>query len=99
MVNTGALWPGPAEAESRVLAMQTKLHQWAMVELDRRFDGVSIWRAGCGESRTSGSEGGPEKFIVRKTTGRSGPTTWGPRTANGDPALRRVNSDCAHSID
>ena len=37
-------------------------------------DGMSTGRAGCGESRTSGSEGGPEKPIVRKTTGRSGPT-------------------------
>ena len=32
------------------------------------------WRAGCGESRTSGSEGGPEKPTDRKTAGRSGPT-------------------------
>ena len=36
--------------------------------------GMSTWRDGCGESRTSGSEGGPEKPIARKTTGRSGPT-------------------------
>jgi hypothetical protein len=26
-----------------------------------RTNGVTSWRAGCGESRTSGSEGGPEK--------------------------------------
>ena len=35
---------------------------------------MSTWRAGCGEGRTSGSEGGPEKPIARMTTGRSGPT-------------------------
>ena len=35
---------------------------------------MSTWRAGCGESRTSGSEGGPEKPIVRKARRRSGPT-------------------------
>jgi len=27
---------------------------------------MSLWRAGCGESRTSGSEGGPGKPISRK---------------------------------
>ena len=26
-----------------------------------RTNGVTSWRAGCGESRTSGSEGGPER--------------------------------------
>ena len=36
-MNTGALWPGLLEAESRVLTMQTKLHQWAMVDFGRRF--------------------------------------------------------------
>jgi RNA-directed DNA polymerase len=39
-VNTGAPWPGLDEAESRVLAMQTKLHQWAASDADRRFDDV-----------------------------------------------------------
>ena len=29
--------------------------------------GMNTWRAGCGESRTSGSEGGPEKPTSRKT--------------------------------
>ena len=37
-MNTGALWPGLVEAESRVLAMQTKLNQWAMADAGRRFD-------------------------------------------------------------
>ena len=27
-MNTGASWPDLCEAEPRVLAMQTKLHQW-----------------------------------------------------------------------
>ena len=67
-MNTGASWPSFIEAGSRVLAMQTKLHQWA------NAIGMSTWRAGCGESRTSGSEGGPEKPIVRKARRRSGPT-------------------------
>ena len=50
-----------------------------------RTSGMNPWRAGCGESRTSGSEGGPEKPTSRKT-GRAlrpdpytkllGPATW-----------------------
>ena len=37
-MNTGAPWPDLDEAESRVLAMQTKLHQRATADLGRRFD-------------------------------------------------------------
>jgi RNA-directed DNA polymerase len=37
-VNTGAPWPDLDEAERRVLGMQTKLHQWAVNDPDRRFD-------------------------------------------------------------
>jgi RNA-directed DNA polymerase len=37
-VNIGAPWPSPIEAELRVLAMQTKLHQWATSDPGRRFD-------------------------------------------------------------
>jgi len=37
-VNIGAPWPDLDEAEQRVLGMQTKLHQWAVNDPDRRFD-------------------------------------------------------------
>lgn len=37
-MNTGASWPSLEEAESRVLAMQEKLHRWAAGDPDRRFD-------------------------------------------------------------
>ena len=37
-MNTGASWLGPIEAESRVLAMQTKLNRWAAADPGRRFD-------------------------------------------------------------
>lgn len=37
-MNTGASWPCLEEAEPRVLAMQTKLHQWAVSDAGRRFD-------------------------------------------------------------
>jgi len=36
-VNTDDLWPGFDEAESQVLRMQAKLHQWATHSPDRRF--------------------------------------------------------------
>lgn len=37
-MNAGASWPDLDEAEARVHAMQTKLHQWAVDDGDRRFD-------------------------------------------------------------
>lgn len=37
-MNTGASWPSLKEAESRVLAMQAKLHRWAVSDPGRRFD-------------------------------------------------------------
>ena len=37
-MNTGASWPGLAEARKRVLEMQTKLHNWAATDPGRRFD-------------------------------------------------------------
>ncbi|MGZ6662659.1 MAG: hypothetical protein ACXVHL_35635, partial [Solirubrobacteraceae bacterium] len=38
LVNTGALWRGLEEAERRVHAMQSKLHQWAAADVGRQFD-------------------------------------------------------------
>ncbi len=37
-MNTGAPWPEPRQAEARVLRIQTKLHQWATDDPNRRFD-------------------------------------------------------------
>jgi RNA-directed DNA polymerase len=37
-VNIGEPWPDLDEAEYRVHATQTKLHQWAISDPDRRFD-------------------------------------------------------------
>ena len=37
-MNTDASWPDLYEAEQRVLKIQTKLHQWAIDDPDRRFD-------------------------------------------------------------
>jgi RNA-directed DNA polymerase len=37
LVNTDDLWPDLHEAESQVLRMQAKLHQWATDSPDRRF--------------------------------------------------------------
>ena len=69
-MNTGASWLGPIEAESRVLAMQTKLNQWAAADPGRRFDDlynlvydpaflVTAWRRVRGNkgARTAGVDG------------------------------------------
>ena len=37
-MNTGVLWPEQEWAEMQVLRIQTKLHQWAINDPDRRFD-------------------------------------------------------------
>ena len=37
-MNTDAPWPDLYEAESRVLGIQAKLHQWATDDAHRRFD-------------------------------------------------------------
>ena len=39
-MNTGVSWPGLLEAESRVLAMGSKLRQWAKADPGRSFDDV-----------------------------------------------------------
>jgi len=36
--NTDASWPTPEVAKARVLRIQTKLHQWATDDPNRRFD-------------------------------------------------------------
>jgi len=41
-VNTDASWPALWEAESRVLGIQAKLHQWSCDDPGRRFDDLYI---------------------------------------------------------
>jgi len=76
-VNIGAPWPDLVEAESRVHAMQTKLHQWAVADPDRRFDDlfnlvydpaflVVAWSRVRGNkgARTAGVDGVKPRSIV-----------------------------------
>ncbi len=58
-----------------------------------RTSGVSTWRAGCGESCTSGSEGGPGKPTRREPSRapRSDPTGRFYRSALY-PLFRRINT-------
>jgi RNA-directed DNA polymerase len=39
-VNTDELWPDSDAAWSRVLSIQTKLHQWAIDDPNRRFEDI-----------------------------------------------------------
>lgn len=79
-MNTGASWLGPIEAESRVLAMQTKLNQWATADPGRRFDDlynlvydpaflVTAWRRVRGNkgARTAGVDGVAPRSIGSDT--------------------------------
>ncbi len=83
-MNIGEPWPDLEEAEHRVHVMQTKLHQWAISDPDCT-NGIIPWRAGCGESRTSGSEGGPEKPTIGNggRALRSDPYTYLPGAIKG----------------
>lgn len=77
MVNTDAPWPDLDEAESRVLEIQTKLHQWAADSPNRRFDDLSnlvsdpaflvvAWNRVRGNrgARTAGIDGVKPRSIV-----------------------------------
>lgn len=62
-MNTGAPWLDLVEAESRVLKIQTKLHQWAIDDGDRCFD--DLYNLVCdpaflmvGWNRVRGNRGG-----------------------------------------
>ena len=44
-MNTAASFPAAVEAWARVLKIQTKLHQWAIDDADRRFD--DLWNLVC----------------------------------------------------
>jgi len=75
-VNTGAPWPTAAEAEARVLKIQTKLHQWATDDSHRRFDDldnlvsdpaflVMAWKRVRGNrgARTAGVDGETAYYV------------------------------------
>ena len=68
-------------------------------------NGTDLWRAGCSETGTSGSAGGPRKRTSRKTdtaprpdptpTSRSpaaGPTSTGPSTSMAMPVHNRIRA-------
>src|SRR3954447_24716794 len=61
--------PAPP-GQHRALPLPGRTHPDPLVERNNnrtcRTGGMNTWRAGCGGSRTSGSEGGPGKTIHRK---------------------------------
>ncbi|HWC11118.1 MAG TPA: group II intron reverse transcriptase/maturase [Acidimicrobiales bacterium] len=76
-MNTDAPWPSLDEAEQRVLDIQTKLHQWAIDDPNRRFDDlhnlvcdpaflVVAWNRIRGNrgARTAGVDGVAPRSIV-----------------------------------
>jgi RNA-directed DNA polymerase len=84
-VNIGAPWPDLDEAERRVLAMQTKLHQWAATDPGRRFDDLAnlvydpaflvvAWARVRGNkgARTAGVDGVAPRSIVFGAAGLLG---------------------------
>src|SRR4051812_14633913 len=70
------------QGQHRALPLPGRTHPDPMVERNdnriTRTSGMNTWRAGCGGSRTSGSEGGPGKPTRRKPSRapRSDPYTY-----------------------
>ncbi len=82
-MNISAPWPDPEEAKARVLGLQTKLHQWAG-RGSTCSKGMSMWRAGCAGTCTSGSEGGPGKSTGREPGRASRPDPYRIKTHHGN---------------
>ena len=84
-MNTEAPWPTAAEALARVLAIQTKLHQWAVDDRNRRFD--DLYNLVCdpaflllGWQRVRGNRGA-------RTAGVDGQTAYYIRAERGEEAF------------
>ncbi|MFB7999268.1 hypothetical protein ACFC4G_41490 [Streptomyces sp. NPDC056002] len=96
-MNTGDLWPDPDGAWLRVRRMQTKLHQWAVDDPDRRFDDLYnlvhhpdfltvAWERVRGNkgARTAGVDRVIPAFIASESqdrNGRRGQISWPHDTA------------------
>lgn len=78
-MNTAAPWPTDKEAAARVLEIQTKLHQWATGDPNRRFDDldnlvcdpaflVTAWTRVRGNrgARTAGVDGQSAYYVSRE---------------------------------
>jgi len=85
-VNTDAPWPTIEEAWTRVLEIQTKLHQWAANDPDRRF--VDLHNLVCDPAfllmawkRVRGNRGAPLVWTAKR------PTTSGPNGARNSSSL------------
>ncbi len=84
-MNTEASWPTAAEALARVLEIQTKLHQWAVDDLPRRF--ADLYNLVCdpaflfvGWQRVRGNRGA-------RTAGVDGQTAYYIRAERGEEAF------------
>ena len=84
-MNTDAPWPSLAEAEARVLGIQTKLHRWASDDPDRRF--ADLFNLACDPAvllvawhRVKGNQGA-------RTAGVDGQTARTIRAGRGEAAF------------
>lgn len=84
-MNTDAPWPSLAEAQARVLGVQTKLHRWAGEDEGRRFD--DLFNLVCdpafllvGWARVRGNKGA-------RSAGIDGTTAWSIEHGRGVEAF------------
>ena len=99
-MNTDAPWPSADEAWARVLRIQTKLHQWATDDSNRRFDDlynlvcdphvlVDAWHRVRGNrgARSAGVDGRTAFYISPCEVRNSSSPNCGPISRPGRSSL------------
>ena len=90
-MNTGASWPTPEQARVRVLGIQTKLHQRAKADAQRRFD--DLFNLVCDPAFLAVAWGRVRGNRGARTAGVDGETAYYVETVRG--AKRFLEELCA----
>jgi RNA-directed DNA polymerase len=85
VVNTIAPFPDAIEAWARVLKIQTKLHQWALDDPDRRFD--DLWNLVCDPAVLADAWQRVRSNRGARSAGVDGETAFYVRTVRGEQAF------------
>ena len=84
-MNTVASFPEPVEAWARVLKIQTKLHQWAIDDADRRFD--DLWNLVCDPAVLADAWQRVRSNRGARSAGVDGETAYYVRSVRGEQAF------------
>ena len=84
-MNIVASFPEPIEAWARVLKIQTKLHQWAIDDADRRFD--DLWNLVCDPAVLADAWQRVRSNRGARSAGVDGETAYYVRSVRGEQAF------------